>query len=251
MGTVIGRTVINVCGACGAGPARRTLALKPQGGLLAAASVVAGIREAGVLCNLTVGSRIALRAGTLVFVRTCVATSSPIETRLVSPTVIEIFVTELSAPVGLTEALPGLATGAVDAARVRDTLVTVQALPAILAPAVTWEFARPMLGTTALSANSSVTFGAHPAFHASFVAILVAGIMSKEVVSGSAELIAAEAVVIVIAGHADLILKVGNPSVLLQGLPLPAGVDHARVRRLFNNAVRLLSVVAGIPRLHK
>lgn len=62
--------------------------------------------------------------------------------------------------------------------------------------------------------------------------------MSKEVVSGSAELIAAEAVVIVIAGHADLILKVGNPSVLLQGLPLPAGVDHARVRRLFNNAVR-------------
>lgn len=38
------------CGARGAGPARRTLTLKPQGGLLAAAPVVAGIREAGVLC---------------------------------------------------------------------------------------------------------------------------------------------------------------------------------------------------------
>lgn len=36
------------CGARGAGPARRTLTLKPQGGLFAAASVVAGIREAGV-----------------------------------------------------------------------------------------------------------------------------------------------------------------------------------------------------------
>lgn len=56
MGTVIWRTVINVCGAGGASPAWRTLTLKPQGGLLAAASVVAGIREAGVLRNFTVGS---------------------------------------------------------------------------------------------------------------------------------------------------------------------------------------------------
>lgn len=167
------------------------------------------------------------------------------------PAVIEIFVAELSAPVGLTEALPGLVAGAVDAPRVRDAFVTVQALPAILAPAVTWEFARPVLGTAALPANRSVTLGAHPAFHARFVAILVAGIMPEEVVSGSAELIAAEAVVIVIAGDADLILKVGHPRVLLQGLPLPAGVDHARMRSLFNDAVRLESVVTGIPRLHE
>lgn len=53
-----------------------------------------------------------------------------------------------------------------------------------------------------------------------------AGIVSKEVVSGSAELIAAEAVVIVIAGYSDLILKVGNPCVLLQRLPLRR-VNHA------------------------
>lgn len=132
-----------------------------------------------------------------------------------SPAVIEIFIAELSAPVGLTEALPRLVAGAVDAPRVRDAFVTVQALPAILAPAVTWEFARPVLGTTALSANRSVTFGAHPAFHASFVAILVTSIMPKEVISGSAELIAAETIVIVIAGDADLILKVGHPRVLL------------------------------------
>lgn len=37
------------CGARGAGPAWRTFTLKPQGGLLATAPVVAGIREAGVL----------------------------------------------------------------------------------------------------------------------------------------------------------------------------------------------------------
>lgn len=50
------------------------------------------------------------------------------------PAVVEIFVAELAAPVGLTEALPGLVTGAVDTPWVRDALVTVQALPAILAP---------------------------------------------------------------------------------------------------------------------
>lgn len=132
-----------------------------------------------------------------------------------SPAVIEIFVAELTAPVGLTEALPGLVTGAMDAPWVRDTFVTVQALPAILTPAVTWEFARPMLWTTALSANSIVTFRAHPAFHASFVAILVTGVVSEEVISGSAELIAAEPIVIVIARHTDLVFKVGNPCVLL------------------------------------
>lgn len=90
MRTVIGRTVINIRGARGTSPAWRTLTLKPQGGLLAAASVVAGVREAGVFRNFTVGSRIALRAGTLVFVRTRVATGPPVETRLMGPTVIEI-----------------------------------------------------------------------------------------------------------------------------------------------------------------
>lgn len=75
--------------------------------------------------------------------------------------------------------------------------------------------------------HTFVTFWAHPALHASFVAILVTGIVSKEVISGSAELVAAKAIVIVITGDTDLILKVGNPCVLLQCLPLPAGVDHA------------------------
>jgi hypothetical protein len=45
------------------------------------------------------------------------------------------FVAELPAPVGLTEALPGLIAGAMDTSRVRDALIAVQALPAILAPA--------------------------------------------------------------------------------------------------------------------
>lgn len=168
-----------------------------------------------------------------------------------SSAVIEIFVTQLATPVGLTEALPGLDAGAMHTSWVWDTLVAVQALPAILAPAVTGNFARSMLGTAALSANSFVTLRAHPAFHARFVAILVTGVVSKEVISGPAKLIAAKAIVVVITGHTDLVLEMGHTCVLLQCLPLPAGVNHARVRRLFNDAVRLHSVVTGIPRLHQ
>lgn len=43
------------------------------------------------------------------------------------------FVTELSTPVGLTEALPGFIAGAVDTSGMRDALIAVQALPTILA----------------------------------------------------------------------------------------------------------------------
>lgn len=75
--------------------------------------------------------------------------------------------------------------------------------------------------------HTFVALRARPAFHARFVPVLVTGIVSKEVVSGSAELIAAEAIVIIIADYSDLILKVGNPCIVLQRLPLPAGVDHA------------------------
>lgn len=96
---------------------------------------MAGVRETSMLSNFTVGARVALWAGALVFVRPSVATCSPVETGLMSPTVIQIFVTELSTPVGLTEALPGFIAGAVDTSWVRDALITVQALPTILAPA--------------------------------------------------------------------------------------------------------------------
>lgn len=82
-----------------------------------------------------------------------------------------------------------------------------------------------------------VALWSHPAFQAGLVAILVAGVVSEEVVSGPAELVAAEAVVMLCARHADLVLEVGNPHVVLQGLPLPAGVDHARVGRLLDNAI--------------
>lgn len=82
-----------------------------------------------------------------------------------------------------------------------------------------------------------VALWSHPALQAGLVAVLVAGVVGEEVVPGPAELVAAEAVVMLGAGDADLVLEVGDPRVVLQRLPLPAGVDHARVRRLLDNAV--------------
>lgn len=57
--------------------------------------------------------------------------------RLMSPAVYGgavTFVAQLSSIVGVTETLPGLHTAAIDAARMRDTLVTVLPLPAIQTP---------------------------------------------------------------------------------------------------------------------
>lgn len=47
------------------------------------------------------------------------------------------FIAKVAAPVGVTEALPGLNAGAMYAARVGDALVTILALPAIQTPAKT------------------------------------------------------------------------------------------------------------------
>lgn len=56
--------------------------------------------------------------------------------------------------------------------------------------------------------------------------------MPKELIPGPTELVAAEAVVVLIAGDPDLVLELGDVAVAAQLLPVWAGVDHARVRGL-------------------
>lgn len=166
-------------------------------------------------------------------------------------TVVQIFVTELTTPVGFTEALPWFNASAMDTSRVWNALITVLALPSILTPALSWNCARTMLGATSLTTNSFVALWSHPAFQAGLVAVLVAGVVSEEVISRPTELVAAEAVVVLRTRHADLVLEVGNSRVVFQSLPLPAGVDHARVGSLLNNAVGVRGVIVVIPRLNK
>lgn len=53
-----------------------------------------------------------------------------------------------------------------------------------------------------------------PAFQAGLVAILVTGVMSKELVTWPAELVASKAVVVFVAGYPDLVLKLGDRAVM-------------------------------------
>lgn len=73
-----------------------------------------------------------------------------------------------------------------------------------------------------------------PSFQAGLVAILVTGVMSKELVTWPAELVAAKAVVVFITGDPDLVLKLGDGAVVGQLLPLSIWVDHARVVRFLD-----------------
>lgn len=81
--------------------------------------------------SLTVGAGVALSAGTLVLVRPRVDARPSVQAWLMSAAEIQIFVAKMAAPVGVAEALPGLAAGAVYAAGVGDALVTVLTLPTI------------------------------------------------------------------------------------------------------------------------
>lgn len=74
---------------------------------------------------------------------------------------------------------------------------------------------------------TSVAFWASPSLQAGLVAIVIAGIVAEEVISGPTELIAAEAKVVLIAGHPNLVLKLSYGAVVFQNLPLTVWVDHA------------------------
>lgn len=251
MATGVRRTVIDIKGARWRCPAWSTETLKSRRSFKAASSIVARIRKAGMFRNFTVLSRVPLWAGTLILVRAGVAAGTSVQTRWVSPTIVQIFIAELATPVGLTEALPRFVASAMDTARVRNALIAVLALPSVLTPALSRNFARPVFGATTLTTDGFVAFEAHPAFQTSFVAILITGVVSKEVVPWPAKLVAAKAIIMLITRDSNLVLKMSNTRILLQGLPLPAGVDHSRVRSFFDNVISVNTVVTVIPGFHQ
>lgn len=78
-----------------------------------------------------------------------------------------------------------------------------------------------------------VTVRSRPAFQTCLISIAVARVMSEELVSRPAKLIAAKTVVVLVTNDSDLILELCYGAVVSQLLPVRARVDHARVRRLF------------------
>lgn len=97
---------------------------------VAAASVLAGVAVALVGFQLTVGPAKAGPAGARVAALARVCARGAVGTRLVVGAVVEVLVTEETPPALLTVALPRLAAGPMEAARVVHTLGTGGALPA-------------------------------------------------------------------------------------------------------------------------
>lgn len=79
-----------------------------------------------------------------------------------------------------------------------------------------------------------VAVGSRPALQTRLVAVVVAGVVAEELVPRPAELVAAEAVVVLVAADPDLVLELGHEAVVHQLLPVRAGVDHAGVRGLLD-----------------
>lgn len=133
----------------------------------------------------------------------------------------------MAAPVGVAETLPGLHTGAMDTAGVRDALVTVLALPAIQTLAATRLFTGPMLSAAALSTDSCGAVRSRPAFQTRLVPVNVARIMSKKLIARSTKLVATKSVIMLITADSDLVLELRNGPVVSQLLPVRTWVDHS------------------------
>lgn len=204
-----------------------------------------------MLSPLAVLAQVAIWAGAEVLVRLSIDAGTPVDTGVVAATVVQVFVTEQATPVGLTVTVPGLHTAAMHAARVGDTLVTELALPAVAAPALPRHSASPVEQITSLFTHGFFAFFAHPAIHAGLVAVLVAGIVAKEVVAGPAELVAGGTVVVLITAYSDLQLQVCHVAAEVQALPAVLGVDHASVRHPLNQQLLIWSgVIVPVPGLH-
>lgn len=116
-----------------------------------------------------------------------------------------------------------------DTPGVRDTLIAVLPLPPIQTPALSRRLTGSVFSATALLTDRGAAIRAGPALQARLVAVVVTVKVAEEVVSRPAEFVAAEAVVVVVAADADLVLELGHDAVVLQSLPLSARVDHPRL----------------------
>ena len=73
-----------------------------------------------------------------------------------------------------------------------------------------------------------------PALHAASVPQLVAHVMAKVVVTGTADFVALAAVVVFIAAYADGVLQAGDQALILHSLLLLSRVDHPFVDAALN-----------------
>lgn len=106
-----------------------------------------------------------------------------------------------------------------------------------------------MFRTAALTTDSYVAVDSHPSFQASLIAIVVAGVMSKEIIPWPTKLVTSKAVVIFVTHHANLVLKVRHCPIMSHCLPLVTWVDHARVDSLLYR-ISLTGIIIVVTGFH-
>lgn len=106
-----------------------------------------------------------------------------------------------------------------------------------------------MFRTAALTTDSYVAVDSHPSFQASLIAIVVAGVMSKEIIPRPTKLVTSKAVVIFVTHHANLVLKVRHCPIMSHCLPLVTWVDHARVDSLLYR-ISLTGIIIVVTGFH-
>lgn len=146
----------------------------------------------------------------MVHIRLGVHTRPAVFTWTVGPTVVQIFVAEEAAPVLLTVTLPRLGAGAVDTAGIRQALVTLRALPAVITLALSWYTARPVESRASGFADSSFAGVSGPSLSTLPFPVLVTDVMSEVVVSGPTHIVALWAVVVFVAANPDGVLEAGR-----------------------------------------
>lgn len=76
---------------------------------------------------------------------------------------------------------------------------------------------------------TSITVRTRPSFQAGLVSVHVTGVVSKKLITWPTKLVAAESIVVFIAGDPDLVVKLCGMAIVGQPLPLSIRVDHARM----------------------
>lgn len=108
-----------------------------------------------------------------------------------------------------------------------------------------------MFSAAALPAYSCVAVRTRPALQTGLVAVVVTGVVAKELVPWSAELVAAEAVVVLVTADPDLVLELADGAVVSEFLPVGAGIDHPRVGGLFNDlGIRTTGLIVEVQGFH-
>jgi hypothetical protein len=147
-------------------------------------------------------------------------------------------VAEDASPVGVADALPRRSVAvSVLAPRIRLALVAEVAPPSRPAIALVGIITFAVDGMTARLANSDIAGGALPPLDALLVAVGVADVMSELVVSWPAELGAGGVVIMTVAFDPHPVGEPGPGTPVVEGVPLSAGIDDARIRGLFYDVV--------------